>query len=42
VAACTEPEPPFPLARFLVQSAAWAPAIAAFAANRLAEIPLPF
>jgi hypothetical protein len=60
--ACTEPEPPFPLARFLVQSAAWAlviaagvfavwkrtlvtliaPAVAALAANRLAEIPLPF
>ena len=60
--ACTEPEPPFPLARFLIQSAAWAlviaaslfavwrrtlatllaPAVAALAANRLAEIPLPF
>jgi hypothetical protein len=60
--ACTEPEPPFPLARFLVQSTAWAlvivagvvavwrrtlaalalPAVAALAANRIAEIPLPF
>jgi hypothetical protein len=60
--ACTEPEPPFPLARFVVQSAAWAlvialsvfalwkrtlvtlvaPAVAVLAANRLAEIPLPF
>ena len=65
--ACTDPSP-FPLARFLIQTGAWAtvivlgavavviawrqrravaivalaaPAVAALAANRLAEIPLP-